>query len=330
MDELSHPDSAEGTPTRRSLRHASGTVRSSPYPQTSRIVSQIRKQSPNAATIKRTIPDLPNVPTGPRALQQSSAGPIRRNRSGNRQQPAGPGIPPDFGSFMMANGLHPEIVQQMMMNGPNFQQMMAAYQGRQPGDRISDAAMEGTPGIVLSAGDRSRCRHWPRCQLGPRCKFHHPHEICPYTLYICKFDVSDYPNCPQLAGTCPKIHVGEDVLEADLWKVVPGIQKPVNGHKKASPKVNGYQQRRENQPPPKAKTVKPQEQVPLCKFAHGCTKPDCPFAHPTPAAGDAGLVLKGEMCPDARDCLNKEVHPRYSRLRSKLIEVRYGSSQSCS
>lgn len=25
----------------------------------------------------------------------------------------------------------------------------------------------------------SRCRHWPNCDLGPACKFHHPTEICP-------------------------------------------------------------------------------------------------------------------------------------------------------
>jgi len=25
----------------------------------------------------------------------------------------------------------------------------------------------------------SRCRHWPNCDLGPTCRFHHPTEICP-------------------------------------------------------------------------------------------------------------------------------------------------------
>jgi len=58
---------------------------------------------------------------------------------------------------------------------------------------------------------------------------------------------------------------------------------------------------------PKSKFAKSEEPLPLCKFAAGCTKPDCPFAHPTPAAGQEGLVLRGEMCPDGRDCLNREV-----------------------
>ena len=80
--------------------------------------------------------------------------------------------------------------------------------------------------------------------------------------------------------------------------------RPVNGHNRQPYKVNGLTSRRENQQP---KPVKPQEQVPLCKFAAGCTKPDCPFAHPTPAAGQDGLVLRGEMCPDGRNCQNREV-----------------------
>lgn len=82
--------------------------------------------------------------------------------------------------------------------------------------------------------------------------------------------------------------------------------RPVNGYNKQQNKTNGHPPRRENQPQ-KPKPVKPQEQVPLCKFAAGCTKSDCPFAHPAPAAGQDGLVLRGEMCPEGRNCLNREV-----------------------
>jgi hypothetical protein len=125
----------------------------------------------------------------------------------------------------------------------------------------------------------------------------------------------------------------------ELWRFVPGVPKPVNGHRNPSPNTNanahanantntnGYRPRRENQPQ-KSKPVKTQEQAPLCKFANGCTKSDCPFAHPTPAAGDGGLVLRGEMCPDGRDCLNREVHFPFSPalFEKTLIVVRYGSS----
>ena len=81
--------------------------------------------------------------------------------------------------------------------------------------------------------------------------------------------------------------------------------RPVSGYNGTTAKTNGYgHNKRENQPP---KSHKPQEQAPLCKFGSGCTKTDCPFAHPTPAAGQDGLVLRGEMCPDGRNCLNREV-----------------------
>jgi len=41
----------------------------------------------------------------------------------------------------------------------------------------------------------SRCRHWPNCDLGSACKFHHPTEICPMV-----------PNCPNSPKTCLYIH----------------------------------------------------------------------------------------------------------------------------
>ncbi|RIB00814.1 hypothetical protein C2G38_1098562 [Gigaspora rosea] len=41
----------------------------------------------------------------------------------------------------------------------------------------------------------SRCRHWPNCDLGIQCKFHHPTEICPMV-----------PNCPNSPRTCLYIH----------------------------------------------------------------------------------------------------------------------------
>jgi nuclear polyadenylated RNA-binding protein NAB2 len=118
---------------------------------------------------------------------------------------------------------------------------------------------------------------------------------------------SAYPNCPNVAGSCPNIHVGEDFPQTELNKINPpqqGNGRITNGHK--IPRANGHAPRHENRranPP----TSKPQEQVPLCKFGAGCTKSECPFAHPTPAAGLEGLVLRGEMCPEGRNCLNKEV-----------------------
>lgn len=294
--EESYREPSTTSPGRRHLRGAPASARSAaaPYPQPSRTMDQINRTL-ERPPVKHSIPDLPNVPTGPRA--QSSAGPIRRGRGAGRQL-MNPAMPPNFEAFMMANGMPPEMVQQMMLNTANFPNpMFAGFPGMNLSDRISG---DGSSGIVVAGGDKARCRHWPRCQLGGRCKFHHPSQICP-----------DFPNCPNLGGTCQYIHVGVDIPEGEVDKVVAnqlGDGKPMNGHRPSSAsKSNGNSQRHErheNRPP---KPAKPQEQVPLCKFGVGCTKPDCPFAHPTPAAGTEGLVLRGEMCPDGRDCLNREV-----------------------
>ena len=308
--EEAHPESTNSTPTRRNLRgaHASSRSAAAPYPQPSRVLDQINRTLERPPTIKHSIPDLPNVPTGPRS--QSSAGPIRRGRGGLGRPPVIPPIPPNFGAFMIANGVPPDILQQMMVDAANFPNQMfpAGNSGFPLATRISD--MDGSSGIIVAGGDKNRCRHWPRCQLGARCKFHHPSQICPYFVPISsRTDFSDFPNCPNTAGTCPNIHVGEDIPESEINNVVAQQLtggRPVNGHNKSAPKANGHVPRRENQPP-KHHVVKPQEQLPLCKFGPGCTKPDCPFAHPTPAAGQDGLVLRGEMCPDGRKCLNREV-----------------------
>ncbi|CAI2175543.1 1864_t:CDS:10 [Funneliformis geosporum] len=51
----------------------------------------------------------------------------------------------------------------------------------------------------------SRCRHWPNCDLGSTCKFHHPTEICPMV-----------PNCPNSPKTCLYIHpANQDFVSYD-------------------------------------------------------------------------------------------------------------------
>jgi hypothetical protein len=183
MDEANAFESTDHTTSRRNLRAATTSVRSAaaPYPQASRVLDQINRTLQRPTQIKHTIPDLPNVPTGPRS--QSSAGPIRRGR-GLVRPSALPPMAPNFGAFMMANGVPAEVVQQMMAEAANFPNQMfpggtgAGFSTMNLGERISD--MDGSNGIIVAGGDKNRCRHWPRCQLGARCKFHHPSQICPY------------------------------------------------------------------------------------------------------------------------------------------------------
>jgi hypothetical protein len=181
MDEAPRAESPSVTsPSRRNLRGAPTSARSAaaPYPQQSRVVGQINRAL-ERPPIKHSIPDLPNVPTGPRA--QSSAGPIRRGgRSGGRAPIVPPHMPPNFGAFMVANGMPPEVVQQMMADTANFpNQTFPGFAGVNLADRIENHSLDGSAGIVVAGGSKARCRHWPRCQL-PTCKFHHPTQICPY------------------------------------------------------------------------------------------------------------------------------------------------------
>jgi len=52
---------------------------------------------------------------------------------------------------------------------------------------------------------------------------------------------------------------------------------------------------------------KPLDEVP-CKFAANCTKPECPFAHPTPAAipGKPVAFVSGEKCSFGAGCRNRK------------------------
>ena len=174
--EESHPEPSATSPSRRYLKGGPTSARSAsaPYPQPSKVFDQINRAL-ERPPVKHSIPDLPNVPTGPRA--QSSAGPIRRGRGGGRNQ-MNPAMRPHIDAFLMANGMPPEMIQHMMMSAANFPgPMFPSFPAGNLADRISG---DGSSGIVVAGGDKPRCRHWPRCQLGARCKFHHPSQICPY------------------------------------------------------------------------------------------------------------------------------------------------------
>ncbi|KAK9470388.1 uncharacterized protein V1510DRAFT_370306 [Dipodascopsis tothii] len=131
---------------------------------------------------------------------------------------------------------------------------------------------------VTDLTPRARCRHWPNCR-DARCQYAHPSQLC-----------AAHPACPNAPGTCPKIHIGEDMSEDDAQRFLP---RSARDHTDGS--------------------------TPLCKFGTRCTNPDCAFSHPTPANAGA-LILKSEQCAAGAQCADPECdrsHPSPAAGRPK-------------
>ncbi|KAK9457697.1 hypothetical protein V1511DRAFT_509138 [Dipodascopsis uninucleata] len=199
----------------------------------------------------------------------------------------------------------------------------------------------------------TRCRHWPYHFSNMPCKFEHPTEIC-----------RDYPNCSNSRGTCPRIHVGEDMSEDDAIKFVESggqynftplypmgnqankeamltrqqheqqrqhylqhqfhhFNNQQNHHQFAQhqfPQNQQYHQGQQHWNPANQNGIKSENRglKPLCKFSLKCTNAECPFAHPTPANGNA-LILRADDCPDGTSCSDENCdrsHPSPASLRS--------------
>ncbi|KAK7207457.1 hypothetical protein BZA70DRAFT_14699 [Myxozyma melibiosi] len=173
----------------------------------------------------------------------------------------------------------------------------------------------------------SRCRHWP--YHDSICKFPHPMAICEH-----------YPNCPNMRGTCPKIHVGEDMTAEDAQKYIESngtyeftplyeMGNQMYARLRAQKKAEMMRMAQENELRQQAqlslqRNHNQQRQrptsstTPLCKFALRCTNADCVFVHPTPANGDA-LVLSAEACPEGTGCTDEncdKAHPSPASMRS--------------
>lgn len=157
------------------------------------------------------------------------------------------------------------------------------------------AAREGN--IILTP-DVARCRHWPNCQLGQRCRFHHPSHVCP-----------NYPDCPNTGGTCANIHPGEDMPEDQVPHYLQAIQ---NGNRPFQQHTHHQVQHANNglnpQAPAFASEIPTKPELPdSCKFGIKCTNAYCKYSHPTPAATvESALVLSEDACENGAQCKDAE------------------------
>jgi hypothetical protein len=164
-----------------------------------------------------------------------------------------------------------------------------------------------------------RCSYWPNCNRGEECKFWHPKELCP-----------NLNNCPD-GDQCLYIHpaVPQNQLNKNKKKkseasleVSENFALPKHTLQKKSSRIslNGSV----NQQPTLTKKIskaslKDTSSVAIeCKFGANCTRPDCKFSHPSPAAILAAAGLKKK---DSKILKEKKSHDllKHKESRSKLI-----------
>jgi len=164
-----------------------------------------------------------------------------------------------------------------------------------------------------------RCSYWPNCNRGEECKFWHPKELCPnlnncpdgdQCLYI-------HPAVPQSQLSKAKKKKSESVLEVSESF---GVPKHTLQNKSSRISLNGTV----NQQPALAKKIskanlKEVSSVAIeCKFGANCTRPDCKFSHPSPAAILAAASLKKK---DSKLLKEKKSHDilKHKESRSRLL-----------
>ncbi|CAG8524705.1 5402_t:CDS:10, partial [Ambispora leptoticha] len=169
-----------------------------------------------------------------------------------------------------------------------------------------------TDSIVLGP-KISRCRHWPNCDLGPACKFHHPTEIC-----------RQFPNCPNSDRTCLYIHPATDVFDSyprnpfGANSITQTSRQQTMRRNIAPTQSAGFVSSEKNsnilnENPTKQNGTTNGEPTTtaapaiLCKFGEACAKPICMFAHASPASigtGTAPSVLIETPCKYDTECTN--------------------------
>jgi len=116
-----------------------------------------------------------------------------------------------------------------------------------------------------------RCQYWPNCNRGDTCKFWHPKELCRH-----------YPNCTE-GDNCLYIH------PAPLKKPPTKPQSPsFSSHSSDAGSVSSNPSNIE------------------CKFGANCTRPDCKFSHPSPAAIVAMMAAKQQQSSHVKTKVSSE------------------------
>jgi len=191
--------------------------------------------------------------------------------------------------------------------------------------KTSKSSTPTSTGVTPDKSKVVRCSYWPNCNRGDECKFWHPKELCPnlnncpdgdQCLYI-------HPAVPQNQLNKIKKKKSESTLEVNEAFTTPKhtLQKKLSKREsllslnsnltpnllKKTSKVNL-----------KEANVATNSHVIECKFGANCTRPDCKFSHPSPAAILAAAALKKKESK-IKEKLSMDFL-KHKESRSKLLD----------
>jgi len=136
-----------------------------------------------------------------------------------------------------------------------------------------------------------RCTYWPNCSRGDECKFWHPKELCanltncPYgdeCLYI-------HPAIPQnqlsksKKKSESKLEVSDSVKHISQKKLTKRESMASIASNSSQSKKSSKSNSKENTNGTANGAVNASYAI-ECKFGANCTRPDCKYSHPSPAA----------------------------------------------
>lgn len=256
---------------------------------------------------KREPPKGPRAgPGGPRSVGLTQPGPLGAGRGGPMGRGNGIGRGgPGFG----VGSVPPHLAAQLATMNP--QQQMALYQMIDQQNQILAGFMaqgyQGPlPGMMMPQVPQISPIPGPNGYRGPL-----------HQQFQSQFNLHQQQRPPQGASLFERI-------EAPSQAATPQRQHfAQNGVKNDEEGVVKEVRMEENEPFfQDTEGAKPEEEDPFktaCKFANSCTKPDCPFAHPTPVAtGRVNISFVEGKCPFGVNCKNRKVRDLTSHLNLSM------------